>query len=88
MLLKELREKVYEANMQLPRLGLVIFTWGNASELDPETGLFVIKPSGVAYDELTPEKMVVCDLDGRRVEGNLNPSSDTDTHAWILSCVG
>ena len=83
MLLKELREKVYEANMQLPRLGLVIFTWGNASELDPETGLFVIKPSGVAYDELTPEKMVVCDLDGRRVEGNLNPSSDTDTHAWI-----
>lgn len=57
MLLKELREKVYEANMQLPRLGLVIFTWGNASELDPETGLFVIKPSGVAYDELTPEKL-------------------------------
>ena len=82
-MLKELREKVYEANMQLPHLGLVIFTWGNASEFDPETGLFVIKPSGVAYDELTPEKLVVCDLDGKRVEGDLNPSSDTDTHAWI-----
>ena len=86
MLLKELREKVYEANMQLPHLGLVIFTWGNASEFDPETGLFVIKPSGVAYDELTPGKLVVCDLDGKRVEGDLNPSSDTDAHAWLYRC--
>ena len=83
MLLKELREKVYEANMDLPRHGLVVFTWGNASEFDPESGLFVIKPSGVDYDELSPENMVVCDLDGNRVEGDLNPSSDTATHAWI-----
>lgn len=86
MMLMELRDKVYEANMQLPHLGLVIFTWGNASEFDPETGLFVIKPSGVAYDELTPKKLVVCDLDGKRVEGDLNPSSDTDTHAWLYRC--
>lgn len=83
MLLKDLREKVYEANMKLPRLNLVIFTWGNVSEFDPESGLFVIKPSGVDYNELSPEKMVVCDLDGKRVDGILNPSSDTDTHAWI-----
>ena len=73
MMLKELREKVYEANMDLPKHGLVVFTWGNASELDPETGLFVIKPSGVDYDELTPESLVVCDLDGKVVEGDLNP---------------
>lgn len=83
MLLKELREKVYEENMQLPRFGLVIFTWGNVSEFDEATGLFVIKPSGVPYEDLSPEKMVVCDLDGKRVDGSLNPSSDTDTHAWI-----
>ena len=83
MMLKELREKVYEANMDLPRHGLVVFTWGNASEYDPESGLFVIKPSGVDYDELSPENMVVCDLDGNRVEGEMNPSSDTLTHAWI-----
>lgn len=82
-MLKELREKVYEANMDLPRHGLVVFTWGNASELDPERGLFVIKPSGVDYDELSPESMVVCDLDGGVVEGGLRPSSDTATHAWI-----
>ena len=83
MMLKELREKVYEANMDLPRHGLVVFTWGNASELDRESGLFVIKPSGVDYDELTPESMVVCDLDGKVVEGDLNPSSDTATHAYL-----
>ena len=83
MMLKELREKVYEANMDLPRHGLVVFTWGNASELDPESGLFVIKPSGVDYDDLAPESMVVCDLEGRVVEGELNPSSDTATHAAI-----
>ncbi len=82
-MLKELREKVYEANMDLPRHGLVVFTWGNASELDRERGLFVIKPSGVDYDDLTPESMVVCDLDGRVVEGDLNPSSDTATHAYL-----
>lgn len=83
MMLKELREKVYEANMDLPKHGLVVFTWGNASEFDPETGLFVIKPSGVDYDKLSPENMVVCDLEGKRVEGEMNPSSDTLTHAWI-----
>lgn len=82
-MLKELREKVYEANMDLPKHGLVVFTWGNASEIDREKGLFVIKPSGVDYDELTPESMVVCDMDGNVVEGDLNPSSDTATHACL-----
>lgn len=83
MMLKELREKVYEANMDLPKHGLVVFTWGNASELDRESGLFVIKPSGVDYEDLSPESMVVCDLDGNVVEGDLNPSSDTATHAYL-----
>ena len=83
MMLKELREKVYEANMDLPKHGLVVFTWGNASELDRESGLFVIKPSGVDYEDLSPESMVVCDLDGKVVEGDLNPSSDTATHAYL-----
>ena len=83
MMLKELREKVYEANMDLPKHGLVVFTWGNASEFDRESGLFVIKPSGVDYDELSPENMVVCDLEGKVVEGDLNPSSDTATHAYL-----
>ena len=83
MMLKELREKVYEANMDLPKHGLVVFTWGNASELDRERGLFVIKPSGVDYDKLSPENMVVCDMDGKVVEGDLNPSSDSPTHAYL-----
>ena len=83
MMLKELREKVYEANMDLPRHGLVVFTWGNASEIDRERGLFVIKPSGVDYEDLSPENMVVCVLDGKVVEGDLNPSSDTATHAYL-----
>ena len=74
--------------MDLPRHGLVVFTWGNASELDPGTGLFVIKPSGVDYDDLAPESMVVCDLEGRVVEGELNPSSDTATHAAIYRAWG
>ena len=82
-MLKELREKVYEANMDLPKHGLVVFTWGNASEIDREKGLFVIKPSGVDYADLTPESMVVCDMDGNVVEGDLNPSSDTVTHACL-----
>ena len=88
MMLKELREKVYEANMDLPRHGLVVFTWGNASELDRESGLFVIKPSGVDYEDLSPENMVVCDLDGKVVEGELNPSSDTATHAALYRAWG
>ena len=67
-MLRELRERVYEANMDLPKHGLVVFTWGNASEIDRERGLFVIKPSGVDYERLSPENMVVCDLDGRVVE--------------------
>ena len=79
-MLEELKQKVYEANMLLPRYGLVTFTWGNVSEIDRETGLFVIKPSGVAYETMGPEDMVVVDLQGNVVEGALRPSSDTPTH--------
>ena len=79
-MLEELKKKVYEANMDLPKYGLVKFTWGNVSEIDREKGLFVIKPSGVDYDKLTPNDMVVVDLDGNVVEGHYKPSSDTPTH--------
>ena len=79
-MLEEPRKQVYEANMELPRRNLVTYTWGNVSGIDRESGLVVIKPSGVEYDELTPENLVVLDLDGNRVEGKLNPSSDTKTH--------
>ncbi len=79
-MLEQLKKEVYEANMLLPKHGLVTFTWGNVSGLDKETGLFVIKPSGVDYDQLTPGDMVVMDLNGNKVEGNYNPSSDTATH--------
>ena len=79
-MLEELRKQVYEANMELPRRNLVTYTWGNVSGIDREKGLVVIKPSGVEYDELTPENLVVLDLDGNRVEGEMNPSSDTKTH--------
>ncbi|WOY89110.1 L-ribulose-5-phosphate 4-epimerase [Ligilactobacillus murinus] len=82
-MLSELKKVVYEQNMRLPKLDLVNFTWGNVSQIDREQGLFVIKPSGVAYEKLTPEDMVVCDLDGNVVEGTLNPSSDTPTHAYL-----
>lgn len=82
-MLEELKKAVYEANMDLPRYGLVTFTWGNVSGIDRESGLFVIKPSGVDYDKLTPEDMVVMDLDGNRVEGKYKPSSDTATHIEI-----
>ncbi|WP_275563908.1 L-ribulose-5-phosphate 4-epimerase [Otoolea muris] len=78
--IKELKKQVYEANMQLPKHGLVTFTWGNVSGIDRELGLFVIKPSGVEYDKLTPDDMVVMDLMGNKEEGSLNPSSDTKTH--------
>lgn len=88
MMLKELRDEVYEANMDLPKHGLVVFTWGNASGLDRERGLFVIKPSGVDYDELRPQDLVVCDLEGNVVEGELNPSSDTPTHACLYRAWG
>ena len=70
-MLEKLKEEVYRANMDLPKYGLVTFTWGNVSGIDREQGLFVIKPSGVDYDKLTPEDMVVVDLDGNKVEENL-----------------
>lgn len=79
-MLEELKRIVYEANMELPRRGLITYTWGNVSGIDRNQGLFVIKPSGVDYEELTPEDMVVMDLDGNQVEGKLRPSSDTATH--------
>ena len=79
-MLEKLKEQVYLANMELPKRNLVTYTWGNVSGIDRESGYFVIKPSGVDYDKLTPEDMVVMDLEGNRVEGKLNPSSDTPTH--------
>ncbi len=82
-MLEELKKQVYEANMELPRRSLVTYTWGNVSGIDRETGYFVIKPSGVDYDVLTPEDMVVMDLDGNPIEGRYRPSSDTATHAML-----
>lgn len=79
-MLEELKQKVYEANMDLPKYNLVTFTWGNVSAIDRERGLFVIKPSGIDYDKLVPSGMVVMDLNGNKVEGDYNPSSDTPTH--------
>ena len=79
-MLEQLKQQVYEANMELPKRGLVTYTWGNVSGIDRASGLFVIKPSGVEYDELRPEDLVVMDLNGNKVEGDLNPSSDTRTH--------
>ena len=83
MLLMELRRAVLEANRELVRRGLVLYTFGNASGVDREQGLVVIKPSGVDYDELRPEHMVVTDLHGKIVEGTLRPSSDLDTHTLL-----
>lgn len=80
---QDIRQAAYEANMQLPALGLVIFTFGNVSAADRQLGVFAIKPSGVPYAELTPEKMVIVDFDGRTVDGQLRPSSDTLTHAVL-----
>ena len=82
-MLEELRKAVWEANMELPRRNLVTYTWGNVSGIDREKGLIVIKPSGVEYEDLTPEKLVIVDLDNNIVEGNLNPSSDTKTHVEL-----
>ena len=79
-MLDELKQQVYEANMELPAKGLVTYTRGNVSGIDRERGLFVIKPSGVDYEKLTPDMLVVMDLNGEKVEGDLNPSSDTPTH--------
>ena len=77
---KELKERVLQANLLLPKYGLVTFTWGNVSEYDRETGLVAIKPSGVDYDTMTADDIVVLTLDGKKVDGKLNPSSDTPTH--------
>ena len=79
-MLEKLKEKVCEANLLLPKYGLVTFTWGNVSEIDRESGLVVIKPSGVSYDTMTPDDMVVVDAGGRVIEGKWKPSSDTATH--------
>jgi L-ribulose-5-phosphate 4-epimerase len=83
MLLKHLREEVLEANLELVKRGLVLYTFGNASGIDRENGLVVIKPSGVDYDELKPEHMVITDLEGNIVDGSLRPSSDLDTHTLL-----
>lgn len=79
-MLDELKKIVYEANMLLPKYGLVTFTWGNVSAIDRESGMFIIKPSGVEYDKLSADDMVVMDLMGNQVEGKFKPSSDTATH--------
>jgi L-ribulose-5-phosphate 4-epimerase len=80
---QHIQEAAYHANMQLPALGLVLFTFGNVSVVDRKQGVFAIKPSGVPYEELSPAKMVVVDLDGKTVSGDLRPSSDTLTHAVL-----
>ena len=88
-MLEKLKETVWRANLDLVKHNLVVFTWGNVSGIDREKGLVVIKPSGVEYDRLTPEDMVVVDLaTGKVVEGNLNPSSDTPTHLAIYRAFG
>ncbi len=85
-MLEQLKKEVFEANMLLPKYGLITFTWGNVSGVDREKGLMVIKPSGVEYDKMKPEDMVVVDLKtGKKVEGDLNPSSDTDTHVALYN---
>ncbi len=80
---KTLKEEAYEANMQLPELGLVLFTFGNASAVDRDNGVFAIKPSGVAYEKLKPEDIVIVDFDNQVVEGAMRPSSDTNTHGVL-----
>lgn len=78
-----IQQEAYEANMQLPQLGLVLFTFGNASAADRSLGVFAIKPSGIAYENLSPDKMVIVDFEGKTVEGSFRPSSDTLTHAVL-----
>ena len=80
---EHIKQEAYEANMQLPKLGLVLFTFGNVSAADRELGVFAIKPSGVPYKDLSPDKMVIVDFDGITVKGKLRPSSDTLTHAVL-----
>jgi L-ribulose-5-phosphate 4-epimerase len=79
----QIRDEAYKGNMQLPELGLVLFTFGNVSAVDRDAGVFAIKPSGVPYKELSPDKMVVVDFEGKTVDGTLRPSSDTLTHAVL-----
>ena len=81
--LDELKERVWEANMELPRRNLVVYTFGNVSGIDRERGIIAIKPSGVPYEELTPDSMALVDLDNRVLDGSLNPSSDTKTHTVL-----
>lgn len=82
-MLEQLKEEVFQANLELPKQGLIKYTWGNVSAFDKETGYFVIKPSGVSYDEMKASDMVVVDLENTVIEGELNPSSDTPTHAVL-----
>ena len=84
-MLEKLKEKVYKANLDLVKLDLVTFTWGNASAIDRDSGLAVIKPSGVSYEEMKPGDMVVVDLEGNIIEGKLKPSSDTPTHLLLYN---
>lgn len=80
---QHIQEEAYHANMELPKLNLVIFTFGNVSAVDRDLGVFAIKPSGVPYEDLTPESMVIVDFDGNTVQGHMRPSSDTKTHAVL-----
>lgn len=80
---KELKRECFEANMQLPALDLVVYTFGNVSAVDRSSGIFAIKPSGVPYEKLTPEDIVIVDFDNKIVEGKLRPSSDTKTHSYL-----
>jgi L-ribulose-5-phosphate 4-epimerase len=82
-MLEQLRQEVWECNMDLPKRGLIVMTSGNVSGRDPESNLVVIKPSGVAYEKLTPADLVVVDLDGNIIEGTLKPSVDTETHLYV-----
>ena len=82
-MLEQLKEEVFQANLELPERGLIKYTWGNVSAVDREKGLFVIKPSGVGYDDMQASDMVCCDFEGNVIEGDLNPSSDMPTHAVL-----
>ncbi|MDY2839840.1 MAG: L-ribulose-5-phosphate 4-epimerase AraD [Treponema sp.] len=88
MTYESLRCEAYEANMKIPENHLALYTWGNVSAFDKAAGVFAIKPSGVPYPELTPESMVIVDVEGKKVDGNMNPSSDTPTHAILYKEFG
>lgn len=88
MTYESIRQQAYEANMKIPANHLALYTWGNVSAFDKSAGVFAIKPSGVPYEELTPESMVIIDIEGNKVDGKLNPSSDTPTHAILYKEFG